>query len=387
VTTEIRPDFHLPSRIYIRQGIINEIRKIIPQFGSRVIVITTSNDLELYGSTVEVISRQLKDAGVGCIVYDGITVPPNTESIDTAAAYIKKTNCDLIIGFGSVDAINSAKALSILANNYIFCHDLLSNPKITEKPLKFITIPACPSFGFEIAPLFYIEEIHDLTKKIYYNHELYPEATIVDPLISHMSPVDHIMKSTLATLAIASESIISKNDNDIINTYALKSIDIIFRNIPIVYRDPRNSSPRIFLSTASVMAGIAFAVSFLSITLAIALALASKTKLDIESSMSIILPHIMEFNLTSSPGKYVQMSKVMGEDCREITVIEAAIKAVEAIRKLAADIDIPQRLSGYDISKSVFKEVAELAVTYPFVVNTPREINTSEIETILIAAY
>ncbi len=154
MTTEIRPDFHLPSRIYIKQGIINEIRKIIPNFGSRVIVITTSKDLELYGSAVEVISRQLKDAGVGCIVYDGITVPPNTESIDTAAAYIKKTNCDLIIGFGSVDALNSAKALSILANNYIFCHDLLTNPKITERPLKFITIPACPSFGFEIAPLF-----------------------------------------------------------------------------------------------------------------------------------------------------------------------------------------------------------------------------------------
>ncbi len=387
MNAEIKPDFHLPSRIYIRQGIINEIRKIIPQFGSRVIIVTTSKDLEVYGSAIEVISRQLKDAGVGCIVYDGISVPPNTESIDTAAAYIKKTNCDLIIGFGEVDAINAAKALSVLATNYIFCHDLLSNPRITEKPLKFITIPASPSFGFEIAPLFYIEEIHDMTKKIYYNQELYPEATIVDPLISHMSSAGHIMKSTLATLAIASESVISKNDNDIINTYALKSIDIIFRNIPIVYRDPRNSSPRIFLSTASIMSGIAFAVSFLSITLAISLALASRTKLDIESSMSIILPHIMEFNLTSSPGKYVQMSKVMGEDCRDITVIEAAIKAVEAIRKLAADIDIPQRLSSYDISKSVFKEVAELAVHYPFVFNTPREINTSEIETILIAAY
>ena len=103
--------------------------------------------------------------------------------------------------------------------------------------------------------------------------------------------------------------------------------------------------------------------------------------------MSIILPHIMEFNLTSSPGKYVQMSKVMGEDVREITVIEAAIKAVEAIRKLESDIDIPQRLSNYDIPKSIFKEVADLAITYPFLENTPREVNTNEIETILIAAY
>jgi len=387
VNTEIRPDFHLPSRIYIRQGIINDIRKIVPQFGTRVILVTTTHDLEIYGSTVELIARQLKDAGIGCIVYDEISIPPNTESIDTAAAYIKKTNCDLIIGFGGIDAINSAKALSILANNFIFCHDLLSNPKLTEKPMKFITIPGSPAFGFEIAPLFYLEEIHDLTKKIYYNPELYPEATIVDPLISHMTPVERLMKSMIATLAIASESVISKNDNDITTTYALKAIDIIFRNIPLAYREPQNSAPRTYLSTASVMAGIAFAISFLSITLAVSLALASKTRLDVESAMSIILPHIMEFNLTSSPGKYVQMSRVMGEDVREITVIEAAIKAVEAIRKLEADIELPQRLSNYDISKSTFKDIAELATTYPFVDNTPREVNISEIETILIAAY
>lgn len=359
----------------------------MPRFGSRVIIVTTAHDLELYGATIELISRQLKDANVGCIVYDGIPSPPNTEEIDTAAAYIKKTNCDLIIGFGGIDSINSAKALSILATNYFFCHDLFSYPKIAAKPMNFVTVPGSPMFGFEIAPLFYIEEIHDLTRKIYHHPDLYPSATIVDPLISLLCPEDRILKSAIATLAIATESVISKKNNEIINTYALKSIDMIFRNAPVSFREPQNSVPRTPLSTASVMAGIAFAVSYLSITLSISLALVSKTTLDIESAMSIILPHIMEFNLTSSPGKYVQMSKVMGEDVREVTVIEAAIKAVEAIRKLESDIDIPQRLSSYDISKSIFRDVADLAVSYPFLDNTPREVNTNEIETILIAAY
>ncbi len=387
MTTELRPDFHLPSQIYIRQDIIKDIGKLASRFGTRAILVTTSDDLEIYGSVIEMISRQLKDASIGCIVYDEIPSPPNTEEIDTAAAYIKKTNCDLIIGFGSIDSINAAKALTILATNYYFCQDLFSNPKLKSKPMNFITIPGSPMFGFEIAPLFYLEEIHDLTKKIYHNPDLYPEATIVDPLITLLCNEEKILKSGISTLALAAESVISKKNNDIINTYALKSIDMLFRNIPLAYRESQNSAPRLALSTSSVMTGIAFAVSFLSITLAISLALTSKTGLDIESAMSIILPHIMEFNLTSSPGKYVQMSKVMGEDVRDITVIEAAIKAVEAIRKLESDIDIPQRLSNYDISKSIFKEIADLAVTYPFLENTPREVNTNEIETILIAAY
>jgi len=81
VTTELRPDFHLPSQIYIRQDIIKEIGKLASRFGSRAILVTTADDLELYGSVIEMISRQLKDADVGCIVYDEIVNPPNTEEL------------------------------------------------------------------------------------------------------------------------------------------------------------------------------------------------------------------------------------------------------------------------------------------------------------------
>jgi alcohol dehydrogenase len=135
------------------------------------------------------------------------------------------------------------------------------------------------------------------------------------------------------------------------------------------------------------MAGIAFSLNYLSITLAIALALSSLTEIDIYSAMCIILPHIMEFNLTSSPGKYVQMSKVMGEDVKDITVIEAAIKAVEAIRKIETDINIPHRLSQFNIDKSILKKVSALTLTHDFIQNAPRELDVNEIETILIAAY
>ena len=81
------------------------------------------------------------------------------------------------------------------------------------------------------------------------------------------------------------------------------------------------------------------------------------------------------------------MAKVMGENVKDITVIEAAIKAVEAIRKLETDINMPQRLSQYNVSKSDFKEMSTLAMSYPFIENSVRPLNTSEIETVLIAAY
>ncbi len=383
----ITPDFHLPTEIYIRQNILSDISGIVSKFGSRFIIVTTSSDFEIYYEVIDQISKSLKKAGIGCIIYDDLPQYPNTENIDFAVSFVKKTNCDAIIGFGGVESINAGKAISLLTNNYIFCYDLFSKGELSQPAIPLITMPAHPVFGLEIAPMLFLNDIHDRIKKTYFNQLLYPVAAIVDPILSIKMSEEKAIKCSIATLAIASESVISTMNNDIINTFALKSIDMIFRNLPSSYREPQNVLPRVYLATASAMSGIAFSIAYLSITLSISMALASKTEISIENAMSVILPHIMEFNLTTSPGKYVQMSKVMGEDVKDITVIEAAIKAVEAIRKIEMDTDVAQKLSQYSVPKFLFGEIATLAMTYPFHENAPRPLNANEIETILVAAY
>ncbi len=385
--SDITPEFSLPTEIYINRNLTDNIADIISKFGSRVIIITTSSDFNIYSEEIEQILISLKNSDIGCIVFDQLPSEPNTEDIDSAVSFTKKTNCDIILGFGGVESLNSAKAVSLLTSNYIFCYDLFKKPEIPNKPVKLLTMPAYPVYGQEITPLFFLDEIHNNTKKAYFNKILYPVAAIIDPVLSIKKEEEVITKSTVSTLAIATESVISTNNNDVINTFALKSIDLIFRNLPLVYKEAKNVNSRQFIAIASLLSGITFSIAYLSATLSISLALASKCDLTVESAMSIILPHIMEFNLTSSPGKYVQMSKVMGEDVKEITVIEAAIKAVEAIRKLELDTNIPQKLSNYEISKSMFQDIAKLAVSYPFHENAPRALNVNEIETILIAAY
>lgn len=383
----ILPEFHLPTEIYIRQGISRNIPDIVAGHGTRVVIITIASDFEIYNETLSEIYKYFKIRNLGCIIYDEIPVNPTTEDIDIAVSFIKKTRADIIIGFGGIDSMNCAKAIALLTSNYIFCYEAFSTTDFPNPPVKLVTIPAYPAFGFEIAPLYYLKEIHGNTKRVSFNTDLYPAVSIIDPELSLLAPEERILRTALSSLAVATESVISTMNNDVINIYALKSIDLIFRNLPVTYKEPKNPVPRVNLSTASAMSGIAFSVAFLSTSLAISLAISSKTAIDVDLAMSLIIPHIMEYNLTTSPGKYVQMSKVMGEDVRDITVIEAAIKAVEAVRKLEIDLDIPQRLSSFDITQTQIKEIAELAYKYPFINNTPRPLSPGEIETILIAAY
>ena len=180
----VKPDFHLPTEIYIRPNISNDIAGIISRYGSRAVIVTTSADFEIYNESIDQIAKSLKKADIGCIIYDDLPQYPNTENIDFAVSFTKKTNCNVIIGFGGVESLNSSKAVSILTNNYIFCYDLFQKNELSHPPIPLITMPAHPVFGFEISPLFYLNEIHDFTKKVFFNDEFYPQASIVDPALS-----------------------------------------------------------------------------------------------------------------------------------------------------------------------------------------------------------
>jgi alcohol dehydrogenase class IV len=383
---DIFPDFHLPTRVFINPNVLEDAGQIISPLGSRAVIITTSTDLGKMEGVIESLSSRISSSGTSCIVYDEIPEIPNTEFIDSAAYFCKRTNCDLVIGFGGIESINAAKAVSLLTNNFLFCDDLFSDP-VVSPPVNLVTIPTHPIFGFEIMPLFYITDIHDFLKKVYRNNYLYPATTLIDPNISINTNEEETASAGICSLAIATESIVSKVTNDFTNTYSLKAMDLIFKNLTHAYRDPRNPQPRHPLAVASVLSGVAFNTSYLSLSLAIGMALSSKSNISMDKAMALILPHVMEYNLTASPGRYVQMAKVMDEDVREITVIEAAIKAIEGVRRIEMDVDIPQRLSQLGILKSEFTSVAEIASKYPFIENAPRPLSRDEIETILIAAY
>jgi len=386
LNTGIVPDFNVPTKIFIRNNILKDIAGIVGNFGSRALIITNTTDFVHFQDTIDFISKRLIDTNIGSIIFDEIPPDPNTDYIDSAVYFARKTRCDVIIGFGGIHSINSAKAVALLVNNHLFCEDLFSYPDV-QKPVNLITIPVSPLFGFEIIPYLYLADIQEDINRIYNNNYLYPSATVIDSQVFLKIPEDRITHYGLSTLSIATESVISKKNNGIINSFALRAIDLTFKNLPLAFREPDNEEHRLNLAYASVMGGMAFTVSELSVSLAISLALSSITALRVETAMALMLPHVMEYNLTASPGKYVQMSKVMDENVKDITVIEAAIKAVEGVRKLELDVDIPQRLSQYEISKNIFSRAAEIALTYPFIENAPRQLTKDEIETILIAAY
>ncbi|MDH5717178.1 MAG: iron-containing alcohol dehydrogenase [Spirochaetia bacterium] len=379
--------FTLPTRIHFENNCLLNIGKFIRNFGGRALLINIRKENHT-NEKLEELKSVLSDIKDGCIVYEDLIADPDTEQIDSATYFAKKSHADIIVAFGSIDTFNTAKAVALLAPNSFFASDLMDNdfiPKINALPV--ITVPIEPSMGEEMNPGFSLVDAKTGRRK-YFEHEmLYPKAVFYDPLVSSYITSDRASRIGGALLSYAIETTLSKLANPITTTFSHKAIESLKKNIILFYNDPKNQKLAEVMMWNSAMIGASICGAPVGASWAIAMALNTEAQIDFHYAISLVLPHVMEYFLTNSPGKYLNIARSLQEDVSEISVIEAAIKAVEGVRKLFVDINLPSRLSEFDITKQSISEIAETALLLPQISNSPRFLNKNEIESILLSAF
>jgi alcohol dehydrogenase class IV len=380
--------FYIPTRIYYQSDSLAKMSEVIKQWGSRAVIVSVRKeipDLSVLYDIRSVLEKSLNSV----ILYDDVEEYPDSDDLDTASYYIRQTDAQIIIGLGGVDSLSMAKALAMMINNEGFCSEFLSNEREPiQNSLPCVTMPLYPSYGMEIVPSFILLDAEDQVKKLFRNDMLFPALTYIDPIFSLNLDSKLTSATGAAIIAASVETFLSKNSNDITNTLALRALEMVFRALPRALAEGATLAHRNSISIASLLTGMGYANGSLGTCLAIAMAINSLTGIAFDIIMGIVLPHIMEYNLTASPGKYVQIARILDRsELKDITVIEAAIKAVEGVRKLFSEINLPSRLSEIEIDKSIFPRAAQIASSYGFLKSTPRLLSTEEIETILLAAY
>ncbi|TGK87049.1 iron-containing alcohol dehydrogenase [Leptospira noumeaensis] len=380
-------NFQFPPKIHFEIDCGYKLGSFVKNIGSRVVLITTQKELE-NAEELSIIKTSLEKHAEGVIIYDDIVDRVHFKDLDSCAHFLRISNADCVVAYGSFESVNAGKAASLLATNDLFAEELLVGKKQPKKKgLPLIVVPTKPLLGNECSPFFSIVDDKDKNRKYFAHEWAFPELIVSDPKIGAGMSSSETAKTGISILSAAVDSILSKYANEITSSTALRSIELISKNIVPAIREPRNLGPKNSIYAASLLAGIAQSTSSLGLCYALSLAVTTVTNLDIFQSMSILLPHVMEYNLTSSAGKYVMIARALDEDVTNISVIEAAIKAVEGIRKIYLELRIPQRLSEYEVKKIDLPGIATLAATYSFLDCLPRELPKNEIETILVAAF
>lgn len=379
--------FALPTRIRFETDSTYKLGGYVKNFGSRVLLLTVKSENK-NPSEFSILKNGLNKHAEGVIVHDDIANSATSDQIDSIAYFIKKSHADCIVAFGSLETFSIAKAVSVLASNSLFCADLVGGrAKIKNAPLPLITVPVEPTLGEEFAPSFTAVDSNDGIRKYYENEAFFPVATFYDPKICEHMTSDTAARLGGATMVYAIESQLSPKSNPLSSALVLRAIDLMRRNIPSLYKDPRNDKLITNMLWSCAMTGISIVSSPAGVTYCISKSLQALTGMDYFDALSLILPHVMEYYLTAAPAQYIHIARSLGEDVKDISVIEAAIKAVEGVKRLFLEVNLPTRLSEFDVKKNSLSEIARLAVSFPHIENAPRTLSRNEIESILLAAF
>lgn len=378
-------EFNIPTRIIVGLNVINRLPEIVQDYGDRIMIVT--NKVMDQEGILKKVQPLAEAKSYGVIVFDKADSDAGTEVVDEGILLARESRANVVIGLGGANTLNIAKAIAFIAGNDGYIADYFAGRMGRKKKISYIEIPSTHGICYGLLDSFFIVDSDDLIRKEYRNRFNFADALLVDPKLTVSLPNKFVVAIGIEVLGQAFDAYISKAASLITDSYTEKALELVSKNLKQAILEPENMNVRQALSSAGVFASISLNSSRPGTTFALTQPLSTKMGLYHGIGFSIILPHVMEFNLTASPNKYVKIARAFGEDVSDISVVEAAIKAVEAVRKILFDLNVPQRLKNFQVDQERLDEMVRDARTYDFLNLLPRPVSYDDLLNILLSAY
>ncbi len=101
---------------------------------------------------------------------------------------------------------------------------------------------------------------------------------------------------------------------------------------------------------------------------------------------SILLPHVMRFNMIACMERYADIAKAMGENIEGLSARDAAEKAIESVERLCRDIGAKKSLSEIGLQEEYILDLSKAAAEDVCLITNPRDTTVEEIAGIYRAA-
>jgi len=375
------PSFSInqPTRIRFGVNAIADLATIVRELGGSRVFLVVDPGLKAAG-LLDMIAAPLDKASIPFTVYDDVDPEPGLKLADNGLKLAKKKGCNCVVGVGGGSAMDVAKAVSILLTNGGKAEDYLGLGKIKKAGAPKIMVPTTAGTGAEVS--FTAVFINEKTKsKGGMNGDpLYPEAAILDPILTLSMPQSVTATTGIDALTHALEAFVSVQAHPISDMYALEAIDLISSNLAKAYANGYNIEARSNMLLGSLLAGKALATAGVGLVHAMAYPMGGMFGIGHGLANAVLLPYVMEYNLIGCPERFAMLAEVLGQDVDGMSVRDAAFAAVEAVYELNNEIGIPKTLDDLKIPKKKIPEMAKIALTVTRPVeNNPRRPTVDDV--------
>ena len=329
---------------YHRAGAIAEIANEAKTRAFKKAFVCSDPDLIKFGVTKKV-TDVLDNAGLAYEIYSNIKPNPTIENVQTGVAAFKKSGADYLIAIGGGSSMDTAKAIGIIIANPEF-EDVRSLEGVapTKKPsIPIIAVPTTAGTAAEVTINYVITDVEKKRKFVCVDTHDIPVIAVVDPDMMSSMPKGLTASTGMDALTHAIEGYITKGAWEMTDMFHLKAIELISKNLRGACENTKEG--REGMALGQYIAGMGFSNVGLGIVHSMAHALGAVYDTPHGVANAILLPTVMEYNAPCTGTKYKDIAIAMGvEGVENMSQEEYRKAAVDAVKKLSADVGIPADL-------------------------------------------
>ena len=363
---------------YHGAGAIEEIANEAKAHDFKKAFVCSDPDLIKFGVTKKV-TDVLDKNGLAYEIYSDIKANPTIENVQHGVEAFKKSGADYLIAIGGGSSMDTSKAIGIIIANPEF-EDVRSLEGVapTKKPcVPIIAVPTTAGTAAEVTINYVITDVERKRKFVCVDPHDMPIIAIVDPDMMSSMPKGLTASTGMDALTHAIEGYTTKAAWEMTDMFHLKAIEIISRSLRSAVANEKEG--REGMALGQYIAGMGFSNVGLGIVHSMAHALGAVYDTPHGVANAILLPTVMEYNADATGDKYKYIAKAMGvKGVEDMTQEEYRKAAVDAVKKLSADVGIPADL------KEIVKEediqfLAESAYADACAPGNPKDASVEDI--------
>ncbi len=387
-------NYFLPPRIEFGEGAIANLANHVKTFGGKKPLIVSDAGISKVGILSQAVAP-LEDANLPYVTYVDIEPNPTDVSITQGVEVYQKEKCDGVIAVGGGSVMDAAKAIRLLTTHapplepyYV---DSDGANKIRDDMPPLICVPTTSGTGSEVSQGAVITDTSLRTtdrwrKRAIITRFNMANLALLDPVLTVKMPPTLTAATGMDAITHGIEAYVATKHHPIAEGVALQALKILGKNIRTAYHNGENIVARGEMLLASCMAAFSFQKG-LGAVHSIAHQLSTDAPIPHGVANAILLPHVMEFNLPHVIEKYADVADALGVNLEGISKGEAACAAIDEIRELNTELNMPTGLgeAGLDREK-IPKLAADAMLDHCYKLN-PRQCTEQDMLHLLEAAF
>jgi len=350
--------------------------RYLKNFEAKKVLLVTDPGIVSSGWLDEIIGA-LKSGDYEYELYSNIKSNPRTEEVMEGARVYESKRCDVIVALGGGSPMDCAKGIGIVTSNKKHINEFEGVDKVSMPSPPLICIPTTAGSSADVSQFAIISDRMRKVKMAIISKKLVPDVALVDPVTTRTLNQYMTVCTAFDVLSHAMEAYVSNASSPITDIHSIEAINLFSSNIIPCINDLDNIQFRGNLMLASLHAGLAFSNASLGLVHAMAHSLGGLKDLPHGECNAILLEHVVDFNFSSEPERYIKIAKTLG-----FNDLNDKYGLINGIVNLKIDTGVNRTLKEIGVNEEDIPELAQRAMQDPCIVTNPVIPKMSDVEEI-----